>query len=193
MQQISTFMEVRRHLLLESVKVNSDWAVLFTDFVNLFTLFVLIFCATTTYLIRSFCKATTYIDSYISTLIISTITLLFILFFLEASVLEPSFLTTSNLFFAQAPLAFSSIVFFSLFLLITPVTLVLLSRSEKLSIFFCILNFIFLLIVVIFIVSTNSIIGLVMGYELVFIPSFFIMRRTVYSSSALSAYSVFTV
>jgi hypothetical protein len=95
-------MEVRRHLLLGSVKVNSDWAVLFTDFVNLFTLFVLIFCATTTYLIRSFCKATTYIDSCISTLIISVITLLFILFFLESSVLEPSFLTTSNLFFAQS-------------------------------------------------------------------------------------------
>lgn len=83
--------------------------------------------------------------------------------------------------------------FLILFILIMPITFILLIKQEKLSIMFCSINFLFLLLIVLFIINTNSLLGLIMGYELVFLPSFLIMRKTVYSASAQSAYSVFTV
>ena len=84
-------------------------------------------------------------------------------------------------------------LFLMLFTLTVPVTFVLLIRNERFSTFFCSINFLILLIIVMFLIYTESLLGLVMGYELVFLPSFLIMRKTIYSSSAQSAYSVFTV
>lgn len=84
-------------------------------------------------------------------------------------------------------------VFLALFLLTVPATFTLLVRQEQITTAFVGLNFLFLLLVVFFLINTESLIGMVMGYELVFLPSFLIMRKTVYSASAQSAYSVFTV
>lgn len=84
-------------------------------------------------------------------------------------------------------------VFLVLFLLTVPATFTLLVRQEQITTLFVGLNFLFLLLVVFFLINTESLIGMVMGYELVFLPSFLIMRKTIYSASAQSAYSVFTV
>lgn len=87
----------------------------------------------------------------------------------------------------------ANLVFFSLFVFLVPVTFVLLLRHERLSSFFCFVNFFFLFIVVNLLINTRDFIGLLMGYELLYLPAFFILRRTVYSAAAESAYSVFTV
>lgn len=132
------------------------------------------------------------IDILLSLTIVFLISLFAVFYLLEFCCITPSFLLfqqTSQ--FLVSYIADS--VFLLLFLLITPITFVLLVRNEKLSVFFCSLNFIFLFFIVLFLISTTNIVGLVMGYELLFVPAFFIMRKTVYSSSAQSAYSVFTV
>lgn len=87
----------------------------------------------------------------------------------------------------------ANLVFFSLFVFLVPVTFVLLLRDEKLSSFFCFVNFFFLFIVVNLLINTGDFIGLLMGYELLYLPAFFILRKTAYSAAAESAYSVFTV
>lgn len=84
-------------------------------------------------------------------------------------------------------------IFLFLFVVTVPLTLTLLLREEKMTSLFCVANFVFLLVIVIFMCRTTDFLGLVMGYELLFVPAFFIMRRTVYSAAAQSAYSVFTV
>lgn len=88
---------------------------------------------------------------------------------------------------------YSNFVFFFLFLLITPITFLLLIRHEKLTTIFCSINFLILLTIVLFLITTNDLLGLIIGYELLFLPAFLIMRKTVYSAAAQSAYSVFTV
>lgn len=165
----------------------------FFEFLNFFIIVVVLFCSTYSYILRKLHKTSSKNEILLTVWVVVVTTLSITLLTLSKSIMYPSF------FYAEAftgllnSISFADIVFVSLFLLITPLTLVLLVREERFSTFFCILNFTFLLIVVVFLVTTKNIVGLVMAYELVFIPSFFIMRRTVYSSSALSAYSVFTV
>ena len=84
-------------------------------------------------------------------------------------------------------------IFLSLFLLMVPVTLFILVRSEKFTTLFVLMNFFFLLVVVLIIIDSQDIIGLVLGYELLLLPAFLIMRRTLYSAAGQSAYSVFLV
>lgn len=116
-------------------------------------------------------------------LLLSTVLLVF-------SVTEPS-TNVSSVWLANDFTA--NKIFLILFLLTVPVTFTLLVRQEQITTVFVGLNFLFLLLVVFFLINTESLIGMVMGYELVFLPSFLIMRKTIYSASAQSAYSVFTV
>lgn len=95
--------------------------------------------------------------------------------------------------FAEFGKAVPESVFLFLFIVTVPLTLTLLLREEKMTSAFCISNFVFLFVVVVFMCRTQDFLGLVMGYELLFVPAFFIMRRTIYSAAAQSAYSVFTV
>ena len=153
------------------------------------------FTAVFIYVLRSSYKSLVgeHSDTGLALALVAVTTLAIVPYFTEVVAAQPSFFYTEGYAGTPNTPAYADIVFFSLFLLITPVTMVLLVRDEKFSILFCALNFAFLSVVVMFLVTTTNVVGLVMGYELVFIPSFFIMRRTVYSSSALSAYSVFTV
>lgn len=169
----------------------------FTNYFNILNIFFsafVVFFISGVFYIRGVAKYSQYlkIDNIFSLNIVLLISLFAVFFFLEFCCNMPSFLLLQQAkqFFTNN---IADSVFLLLFLLITPVTFILLVRNENLSVFFCILNFTFLFFIVLFLTNTTNIVGLVMGYELLFVPAFFIMRKTVYSSSAQSAYSVFTV
>lgn len=195
MQVISAYIVPSRLLTVELLSASSGYPLdFFFEIFNFFTLSIVTSSALFMFVLRRFYRSVdTSSDTVLTVYAMSVVTAAFILVITELLATNPSFFNLENNSIAHSSRSFADIVFISLFLLITPLTLTLLAREERFSFFFCVLNFMFLFIVVIFLSTTSNILGLVMAYELVFIPSFFIMRRTIYSSAALSAYSVFTV
>lgn len=182
------------NLIFYEVVFTSSTNIISTGFL-FFTLFFIFFFSFFVVILRQIYKDVLYstYDKYISFYFIFFISFFLIFFLLECAENQLSAVNILNYNLFNSNFQTSNIVFFVLFLLITPVTLTLLVRNEQFSTFFCVFNFTLLFLIVLFLLNTQNLIGLVMGYELLFIPAFFIMRRTVYSSSAQSAYSVFTV
>lgn len=152
-----------------------------------FLIFLVFFCCCFVYFLRRVAHndvvLASGVESAVSLLLLVLSTILLVLCFSDLATVAWNLETN----FAANKL------FLILFVLTIPVTFTLLIRQESFTSIFCAINFLFLLLIVFFLIYTDSVLGLVMGYELVFLPSFLIMRKTIYSASAQSAYSVFTV
>lgn len=188
---LASFLLSHNYLSLHNIYLS-----FFIKSLNIFLCFYFFFICVFVIVIRSYYKGFSNDDGkdrLLSVVSMSLISFFFCFFFLELYANNITLFEVQNYILWGDSANFANLLFVILFVIISPITITLLVRKDRFSIFFCILNFLLLFLIVLYMVVADNIIGLVMGYELLFIPSFFIMRQTVYSSSAQSAYSVFTV